>query len=573
MEHIQQVDPGSASIRKVFKKLAGSKRILFAILILSPLHTAAPHLFNWYLGKFGSCQGTGCFEDWSLFGTNFSVPIEIWGLLALAFVSMALRPILWGTIEPKAAGMLQDYFDEVIESLKKTRATWFDENPSGKIINRMFGDFATLQRRFVFSISDGQLCYLEIISGFIMVAWINPWAVVPSVFLWYLVLRLQVKVNGAFDHVSTVSSKQKARVIEVLSDVIEGAGVYRSYQAEPHILGRLRQHLEEWLRVEYFQWRLMTWAWTWMWLLAELGIAIVMLSAAWAFHEDHISVAVAGMVLVAVGHQQNMIGWTLDNIGSFLTSKAKAIRFLSLIDLEDEADVEHKLKKSAGELQGNAELPREGLIKISNLTASYRPESPVVLENLNLEIPQGVKLALVGRTGSGKSTIIQALFRMLHVHKGDITIDGKSIYEFKTTESREIFGIVPQNPWLFTGTLRENLDVKNEYADEDLLKCLASLDLDTFNLDDQVQEGGNNYSVGERQLICLARCLLSDQKVIVMDEPTSNIDLETDAKLQRIIRSKLVGRTLIVIAHRKETIADFDIIFSMNQRKVISDRR
>ncbi|MFW7378941.1 MAG: ATP-binding cassette domain-containing protein [Oligoflexus sp.] len=560
MNQVNEIE--SKSMKAVYNRLLTSPRIILSIFILAPFHTIAPHVYNWYLGRLAHCQTSDCHAEIDSIGITMSVTIS--GLIVLAFLSLASRSVFWASFEIKASEMMQDFFNQVIHKLKSVRATWFDEHPSGKLINRLFGDFSNLQRRFVFSLSDGQVCYHELIAGLIMVAWINPWGTLPILLFWGLVFWAQTKINPAFDYLSALSSKKKGHVMEVLSDVIEGSAIYRSYQAEEHILERLRQRIIDWVGVEAFQWRLMTWAWTWMWLLAEAGIAVVVLSAAWAFQEGHIEAAVAGMILIAAGNQQNIIPWTLDNIGGFLTSRAKALRFLSLGQLADETIGEHATAR-----RKNTEIeacPNSGMIEFKNFTGSYREDSPIVLRKLNLSIPQGTKLALIGRTGSGKSTIIQALFRMLHVHCGDITIDGCSIYDYSPSVTRSIFGIVPQNPWLFAGSLRDNIDLKGEFDTQAIKQILLELEIDHFKLDDQVEEGGKNYSVGERQIICLARCLLSDKKIIVMDEPTSNIDQETDAKIQKMIRSKLTNRTLIVIAHRKETIADFEMFFSMDQK-------
>lgn len=553
-----------ATIRDIFSRLLKSPRVLIAMLLISPLHTASPHIYNWYLTHFVNCRESSCSIEVNIGILSFELARSAFLLFVFAFSAMALRSILWATFEVKGAELMQDFFDLVINKLKNIKATWFDENPSGKIINRLFGDFHNLQHRIIVSISDGSVCFMEIVSCMLISAYVNPWIILPYALIWTIVLLCQVTINPAFEHVSSVSSKKKSSVIAVLSDIIEGAHVYRSYQKEEHILARLKKRTEEWISVEYFQWRLMTWAWVWMWLLAESALIIVIIITAWAFQKGEIEVALAGVILAAAGQQQNMIGWALDCLGQFLTAQGKARRFLKLSQLDNEDIDEHK-KRVIPNHKTEKELPLNGTLEFINLRASYRKNSPTILKNLNLKIPQGTKVALVGRTGSGKSTVIQALFRMLHVHSGDIRINGVSLYDFPASETRKIFGIVPQNPWLFAGSLRDNIDVKGEFTNEAIRKVLEELEASHYDLDTKVEEGGQNFSVGERQVFCLARSLLSNQKIIVMDEPTSNIDLKTDAMIQSIIRTKLKGRTLIVIAHRKETISDFEMVVSMDQ--------
>ena len=249
----------------VYRDFVMSPRILLAILLISPLHTLAPHAYNWFLAQFSTCRSLDCTITIENTWFNLSLDQPFYVLMGIAFLAMFLRSLMWALFEVTAAAKVQEYFYKIIGHLKGIRAIWFDENPSGKVINQLFGDFGNLQRKFVISISDGQLCLSELIAGIIMVAVLNPIGVVPILLLWAVILSFQVKVNDAFDHVSDISSKRKGQVIEVLSDLIEGARVYRSYAAESHILQRLRKHIIEWTRVEFFQWRLMTWAWTWMW--------------------------------------------------------------------------------------------------------------------------------------------------------------------------------------------------------------------------------------------------------------------------------------------------------------------
>lgn len=560
------------SMQAVFMKLRSSWLILFAVLVISPLHIIAPHIYSFYLGSLANCSDSSCRVTLDLKFMSWNLSGSIMILFLFAFWCLMSRFLFWACFEIKGSQLMHGFFVRIIANLKQVRTTWFDEHPSGKLLNQLFGDYGNLQRKLIISISDAQVCFLELLSGIVLVAWIQPYVAIPIVFIWVLIFFFQSKVNSAFDHVSSVASVKKGKMIEVLSDVIEGRDVYRSYQSETHILNRMQFRIAEWVKVEFFQWRLVTWSWTWMWLLGEIAITILLAIACWAFQEGYIGEALAGVILVAAGQQQSIIGWTLDSIGSYLTARAKALRFLSLGLLPHEKDEERQDIRAPFK-ESLKPFPREGTIEFKNFTASYRKDSAVVLDNLNLTIPQGTKVALVGRTGSGKSTMIQALFRMLYVHKGDITLDGFSLFDYAAEETRSIFGIVPQNPWLFAGSLRENLDIRGDKDTAHMEKVLKELELEDFHLHDEVQEGGLNYSVGERQMICLARCLLSDQKIIVMDEPTSNIDLETDAKVQKMIRTKLTDRTLIVIAHRKETIADFEMVFSLDKRLSLSNRQ
>jgi ABC-type multidrug transport system fused ATPase/permease subunit len=200
---------------------------------------------------------------------------------------------------------------------------------------------------------------------------------------------------------------------------------------------------------------------------------------------------------------------------------------------------------------------------------SYRPDLPLILDRLSLTVPVGRKVGIVGRTGAGKSSLMQSLFRMVYHQGGDIRIGGQSIFGLDIHCVRRQFGVVPQDPYLFSGTVRFNLlgDL-TDVADDRLESILATVGLDV-DLDATVLEGGKDYSVGERQLLCIARLILLDKQYILMDEPTSSLDRKTDEKIQRLMRTVLADKTVITIAHRLESLVHYDLILEMASGRLL----
>lgn len=236
-----------------------------------------------------------------------------------------------------------------------------------------------------------------------------------------------------------------------------------------------------------------------------------------------------------------------------------------------------------------AAWPTEGSIEINDLVVSYADDLPPVLKGLTFSVRRNERVGVVGRTGAGKSSLTLALFRFLEARSGTIHIDGLDISQIKLHDLRSRLAIIPQDPVLFSGTVRSNLDPFDKHTDAELRDSLERVHLlnssssggpssprgaahknaNIFHdLASPVSEGGLNLSQGQRQLLCLARAVVARPRVMVLDEATSAVDMATDALIQRSIRDEFTDATLLVIAHRLSTIADFDRILVLRDGQV-----
>lgn len=222
------------------------------------------------------------------------------------------------------------------------------------------------------------------------------------------------------------------------------------------------------------------------------------------------------------------------------------------------------------------EWPSAGSIEVRNLSVRYRSNLPLALEDLSMKIEPGQRIGIVGRSGSGKSTLVQALFRLLEAEAGSILVDGVDIRQVGLNTLRSKISVLNQNPVLFGGyTVKENLDPLGQYSEGNLRDALEEVCIHDLidslprGVHSIVSEDGSNFSVGQRQLLCLARAILGKNKILILDEPTANVDRETDHLLQETLQKRFKDDTILSVAHRLETVIDHDLIAVVSEGHLV----
>jgi len=441
---------------------------------------------------------------------------------------------------------------------------FFESNPVGRIINRFSRDLETIELSLPASLIDAGHCLFETITVCVVIGVIAPGTLIvigPIAIAYYTLQKMYRPISRDAQRMYSITLSP---VFALLSESLSSIETLRASRVSDTFARRFRAFLDENTRVSYNQTGANRWIGIRLELLGSILILGVGVSASLGF-DTNLGIGFSGLILAYASSVTGAMNW--------------AIRSISMVEsnLTSFERIERYAQTPSERLEGRApsNWPSRGEITISRLTVRYRPNLPAALLDLSCSIPAGSRVGIVGRTGSGKSTMILAMMRILEAESGKIEIDGENIADIRLAHLRSSVTVVPQEPVLFSGTLRDNLDPFDALEDDAIIAALQRAQLGDFllslpkGLSTRVREGGFNFSCGQRQLICLARALLRNSKLIILDEATAAIDVATDFAIQRTIREEFKNATVFVIAHRLATVMDSDLILALNSGQLV----
>ncbi|RUS69501.1 hypothetical protein EGW08_022736 [Elysia chlorotica] len=450
--------------------------------------------------------------------------------------------------------------------LRATMA-FFDTNPVGRVLNRFSKDIGQTDDLLPWTMFDVIQNSLLTVAIVVLAAVLNPWVfvpVLPLLVLFVLVRRYYVQTSRS---VKRLEGTTRSPVFSYLSASLQGLHTIRAMHMEHKLTAEFDAHQD--LHTEAWFLFLTTSRWLGVrldWLSVIFTASVVYSSLLTA---DAMDPAFVGLSVVYTMNLMGLFQWAVRQSVELENQMISVERVLQYTRLPIEADLESKTDHKPPDT-----WPSCGSLQAKGVSLQYSNSAPFVLRDISFDIKGGEKIGIVGRTGAGKSSLITTLFRLAEP-EGELTIDGVSIHRLGLHDLRQAISIIPQDPVLFTGSVRRNLDPFDEYSDSQLWRALEEVQLkETIgnhpeNLYMEVTEGGSNFSAGQRQLMCLARAVLGNARILMIDEATANVDPITDELIQQTIRSKFKACTVLTIAHRLHTVIDSDKIMVLDAGNIV----
>ncbi|XP_042506587.1 ABC transporter C family member 3-like [Macadamia integrifolia] len=474
-----------------------------------------------------------------------------------------IRSMLTITSGYKAATL---FFNKMHLCIFRAPMSFFDSTPSGRILNRASIDQSVVDTSIPHQIEELFASIVELLGTAIVMSQVTWQMLIVFIPMTVTCISYQRYYKSAVRELSRLNGVCQAPIIQHFSESSLGSTTIRCFDQEERFMDTNLKLVEEYSRPRFHFSGAVEWLCFRMDMLASITYAVFLVFFI-SMPKGVLSPGVVGLAVTSgLRFSLHAVIWDLSILENNMISVERILQY-ACIPSEPLLLVE--------ENRPSCEWPSQGKIEIFDLQVRYAPHLPFVLQDVTCTFPGGMKIGIVGRTGSGKSTLAHTLFRMLEPTFGQIWIDGINIFQIGLHDLRSRLSIIPQDPTMFEGTLRSNLDPLEEYTDEQIWEVLDKCQLgdkvrkNERKLDSAVTENGENWSMGQRQLVCLGRVLLKRSKVLILDEATASVDTATDYLIQQTLRQHFSGSTVITISHRITSILDIDMVLLLDNGLVL----
>ncbi len=567
---------------------AGKYRWWWALIIVMSIYRLMSVGQSWFLKEWGeaysevanvlghSVSEKAAFGQWTAFSAQprpllwtptdpfekLPAPIEnvrpwllvFLGITMFTAITMLVAQLFMLTIVYCAG---QKLFQEVMIGVSHATFRFFDVTPVGRLMNRLTSDIGVV---------DGDISQQFQLIAFLIITWISSVLVIASVTPVFLAFTILLTASFVFTFLHFLPTSQSLRRLEMVSlsplisnfgELLHGLTTVRAFHAEPRFQDRVIAVVDRFQGMDHFYWSLQSWL---SYRFESLSALSTFVLTALALYTD-VTPGLAAFALIAANSFVNATHGLCRQYGQLQMDFVSVERIDELLHVDQEP---------LGTITPPASWPKFGAdIVFEGVEIRYAPHLDPSLSNVNLRIPGGSTTALIGRTGSGKSTLAVSLLAAVTPSSGRILIDNIDIAAVEKQSLRTRVTFVAQDPVLFPGNIRKNLDPVSEYSDAECLAVLSRIcSRRGWTLETHVEAGGRNLSQGERQLIGLARAVLRRSSIVILDEATASIDHESSLEIQQVLREEMRESTVVTIAHRLEAIKDADYYIELDGGKV-----
>ncbi|VVC32376.1 ABC transporter type 1, transmembrane domain,ABC transporter-like,P-loop containing nucleoside triphosphate [Cinara cedri] len=450
----------------------------------------------------------------------------------------------------------------MFNTIIRTTMSFFNTNSSGRILNRFSKDIGAIDETLPAVIMTCLQVTMSFLGIVCVVGLVNIYLIIPTCVIGMIFYYFRMFYLPSSRSIKRLEGVTRSPIFAHMNASMQGLTTIRAYKAEKI----LSDEFDNYQDLHSSAWYLFISSneafGCWLDLVCLFYMSIIIFS--FLLIDNGTDGSNVGLTITQIMGISGMIQWGIRQSAVLENEMTSVERVLEYSNLPQEATIQLSPNKASP-----IEWPNKGKIVFQHFSLRYNPHTPLILRNLNFTIQPEEKVGIVGRTGAGKSSIIGALFRLAY-NEGEIIIDDREIHELGLQELRSKISIIPQEPILFSGTMRKNLDPFDEYPDHILWSALDDVQLRLAieklpgGLNTKMSDGGSNFSIGQRQLVCLARAIIRKNKILVLDEATANVDPQTDTLIQNTIKNKFLTCTVMTIAHRLNTVMDSDKVLVMD---------